>query len=190
MEIKTLWGELRRRGGVLRHWGQQHWEQRELWVSVMELGEHGREEKLCSEGSFPWERELSSGTWGSQREWVRDRARGCWDVLGNCKELELLSLRGIEALWQDGCSLRRVFKYLDNLIHLWGTMCLILFFFSLPPSWSFWSPEYSTTTQMSNCFQPGEGLGPFKYQSPYLNIFSSWHFSPVLMKQSIVCSLY
>lgn len=29
---------------------------------------------------------------------MRDRARGCWDVLGNCKELELLSLRGIEAL--------------------------------------------------------------------------------------------
>lgn len=32
-------------------------------------------------------------------------------------------------------------------------------------------------------------LDSFKYQCSYVNIFSSWHFSSVSMKQSIICSL-
>jgi len=37
------------------------------------------------------------------------------------------------------------------------------------------SPEHGTTTHEYNrcCLQSSEGLDPFKYQSPYLNIFSS-----------------
>lgn len=92
----------------------------------------GREALLW--GVFLWEREWSSGPGGSQREWGRDRAM--LNVLGSCEELELLSLRGMEALRQDGCSLFRVFTYLDNLISSWRTMCLILFLISLPSSLS------------------------------------------------------
>lgn len=132
----------------------------------------------CAKGWQSWTDRCPIGKMRNVQDHEDHEEWKCWGAAGT-------RISELKALDQEGSSHLVAFKYLNNLLGLGSShICLMLFPISL------FSRKCCPHSGVQWLLESSKGLDPFKYQSPYLSIFSSWHFSPVLMKQSVICSLY